>query len=269
MSTSSAPKRRWGSAYQLHDLLEQSPGGLDFAVRDFALLTLAGHISASFAGQLVFKGGFVLRHVHGALRFSKDLDATRENPAKHKLDANQVAEVIRAASIGDTVRFDPEPPARHSASSLDFEIIRVTGALMEPGEVQVEVSYREQVIDPTVQTLIGLPFYEPFTILAMSLPEMASEKLRTLAQRARATDLADLAVILSEPAVGDEHIGELAVEKFKLVKQGAANRIRRIEENLRAIGADYQSTVPGVFPSAPSYRDAMAVVWPRIKPLVP
>ena len=81
------PRRLWGSPYELSDLLEAMPGGTELAVRDFALITLAGQLSACFPKQLVFKGGFVLRHVHGHLRFSKDVDATRHQPPKQKLDS--------------------------------------------------------------------------------------------------------------------------------------------------------------------------------------
>jgi hypothetical protein len=79
MNAPGGPRRRWGSAYQLSDLLEQSPGSLEFASRDFALLTLAGELSFRFPGQLVFKGGFVLRHVHGILRFQH---RRRRHPAR-------------------------------------------------------------------------------------------------------------------------------------------------------------------------------------------
>ncbi len=48
MSGTGGPKRLWGSAYQLSDLLDMMPGSPDFAVRDFALLTIAGQLSATF-----------------------------------------------------------------------------------------------------------------------------------------------------------------------------------------------------------------------------
>ena len=43
------------------DLLEAMPGGSVVAVRDVALLTLAGQLAMKFQGELAFKGGFVLR----------------------------------------------------------------------------------------------------------------------------------------------------------------------------------------------------------------
>ena len=67
MTTPARPKRRWGSEFQLTDLLETSPGPMKLVLQDFALLTIAAQLSSQFPGQLVFKGGFVLRHVGSLL----------------------------------------------------------------------------------------------------------------------------------------------------------------------------------------------------------
>jgi predicted nucleotidyltransferase component of viral defense system len=263
-------KTLWGSSYQLSDLLEGMPGGPELAFRDFALVTIAGQLSERFPRQLVFKGGFVLRHVHGFLRFSTDADSTRHSPPQHKLDADEVALAIREASIRDIVRFDPNgPPATDSARSLDFDRIEVSGAAFSSAQVQVEISYREEVVDEPEVVLLDTQFYEPFEILAMTMPEMAAEKLRALAQRVRPTDLADLAKMLNHDDVKDEDVARLATRKFELVKQGVANRVQRIEEHLLEMKADYDDVVPGLFPEASTYAEAMEVVWPRIKPLIP
>ena len=213
----SGPIRTWGSAYQLDDLLNQMPGSADVAVRDFALLTLVGHLSATFPKELVFKGGFVLRHVHGFLRFSSDADSTRHAPPRHKFDADEVARVIREASVSDIVRFDPQEPATDSARSLDFDEVRISGSTIHPDRVQMEISYRESVVDEPAFAYVGEPFYEAFEILVMTLPEMSAEKLRALAQRVRPTDLADLAKMLLREEALDEDIARLAQHKFELV----------------------------------------------------
>lgn len=265
----SASKRRWGGVYELVDMLEAVPGGMTFAVRDFALVTLAGELSAAFPGQLVFKGGFVLRHAHGHMRFSKDIDATRHAPPTHKLEADEVAAAIRKAGIQNVVQFVPGEPATDSARSLDFDKVHVAGQAFPDSDVQVEVSYREAVIGTPVPVHIGHPFYEPFEVLTMQVDEMAAEKLRALAQRLRETDLADLAVMLKNSAVSDDAVARFAAIKFELVKQGRANRIERIERNLGELAQTYDNVVPQLFPSAPTYREAADIVWPRIRSLVP
>ena len=267
--TTHQPRRLWGSDRQLEELLEARPGGALLAARDFALLTLAAQLSFCFPDKLVFKGGFVLRHVHGFLRFSKDVDATKRGPAGHKLDSGEVSDAIRGASIQNFIRFNPNEPATDSAQSLDFDRIEVRGGPFLDCSVQVEVSYREGVEDAPEPVMVGAPFYEGFKILAMSVEEMAAEKLRTLAQRRRPTDLADLAVLLERSNIQDSRIGELAEVKFKLVRAGRANRVDRIRDRLAEMANEYDDAVPELFPEAPNYERAMSIVWPRIQNLIP
>lgn len=262
-------RRRWGSRFELADLLEAMPGGTEVGVRDFALITLAGQLSARYPRQLVFKGGFVLRHVHGLLRFSKDVDATRHEPPRHKLDSAEAAQAIREASIRNIVQFSPNEPATDTARSLDFDNVGVEGESFARTSVQVEVSYREAVVDDPVEAAIGPPFYNDFVVLTMTKEEMAAEKLRALAQRLRATDLADLAAMLTDPAVSDDAVGRLARVKFELVAAGQANRIERVQAHLRDMADTYDAVIPGLFPAAPSYGEAMEIVWPRIRALIP
>ena len=103
----------------------------------------------------------------------------------------------------------------------------------------------------------------------MDPSEMAAEKLRALTQRVRATDLADLAVLLGNPAVRDDDIARFAEVKFKLVKRGRANRIERIERHMAFLADEYDDVIPGLFPGAPDYASALEIVIPRILDLVP
>jgi predicted nucleotidyltransferase component of viral defense system len=268
--STNGPARRWRGLAHLQQLLEEQPGGFDFAVRDFALLALAGELAHAFPGQLVFKGGFVLRHAHGHLRFSKDVDATRHAPPIHKLDTGAVARTIAGASIANVVQFTAGEPATDSARSLDFNDVRVSSTLFPATSVQVEVSYRERVVGLPVPAMVGVPYFEPFEILTLEPEEMAAEKLRTLAQRRRHTDLADLAVLLRVlPVTADATIARYATAKFVPVKQGRANRAERIERSINDFASDYDDVVRSLFPTAPDYRTARDIVWPRIKPLIP
>lgn len=238
-----SPRRLWGSAIELAEVLENMPGGIEVATRDFALVTLAARLSATFPRQLVFKGGFVLRHVHGILRFSKDIDATRHEPPGHKLADDKVAKAIREANIRNIVRFIPDEAATDSARSLDFANIQGIGETFPSTSVQVEISYREAVIDGPVRAYIGKPFYERFEILTMAVEEMAAEKIRALAQRLRVTDLADLAIMLKSPSTSNQDIARLTPFKFALVAKGHANRLERIERNLYEMADTYDVIV--------------------------
>lgn len=66
----------------LADLAEQLAVPAAELERDFLLVSVAAQLHNDFARALCFKGGFVLRHVHGQTRLevwpdrSRDLDGT-------------------------------------------------------------------------------------------------------------------------------------------------------------------------------------------------
>lgn len=262
------PRRLIHNEYDLQELAEQQDRPIELIERDFALVTVAAHLVDQFPGQLCFKGGFVLRHVRGHARFSGDLDATRTNPPRHKISAPEIAEVMRRATDEPMLRIDPGVPATDSQHSLDFDQI----AFHTPhhdGQIAVEISYREAVVDEPDAVDVGPPYYAEFQIPVLTLEETIAEKLRTLLQRQRPTDLSDLALILRE--YGDQldraHVRHLASKKFALVKQG--DRRARIEANVEAMRATYEQTIPGLAPDAPSFVDSQKLVIDALPTLSP
>ncbi|HEX4837069.1 MAG TPA: nucleotidyl transferase AbiEii/AbiGii toxin family protein [Solirubrobacteraceae bacterium] len=264
----SLPRRLVHNEYDLQELAETQDRPIELIERDFALVTLAAHLTDRFPEQLCFKGGFVLRHVRGSGRFSADLDATRTNPPRHKLAAGEIAEAMRRASDEPMLRIDPGEPATDSPNSLDFDRI----AFHTPhsgGRVAVEISYREAVVDEPEWVLVGPPYYAQFQIPVLTLAETVAEKLRTLLQRRRATDLSDLALILTEHAnqLDRARVRELALVKFELVKQG--DRRGRIEANLGELRAGYEQSIGGLDPDAPPFAEAQALVLDALASLLP
>jgi Nucleotidyl transferase AbiEii toxin, Type IV TA system len=85
------PVLRVRTEFELQDVVEELDQPADLVARDFALMTVAACLTERYPGELCFKGGFVLRHVHGHQRFSRDIDATRTKPRKHKLHAESIA----------------------------------------------------------------------------------------------------------------------------------------------------------------------------------
>lgn len=102
------PVRRIRNEFELQDLVDSLGRDSALVEQDFALMTIAAGLVAKYGDALCFKGGFVLRHVHGHERFSKDIDATRINPPKNKLDSADVAKVIRDASMRGLVEIVAE-----------------------------------------------------------------------------------------------------------------------------------------------------------------
>ena len=258
------PVLRVRTEFELQDVVEALDQPADLVARDFALMTIAARLTEIYPGELCFKGGFVLRHVHGHQRFSRDIDATRTQPPKHKLDAQSVAQEISRAS-GTLMTFKPAPPETDSSRSLDFNRIAFSGPFAE-GLVSVEISYREDVHDPQVER-IGPPYYEPFPITVLSLDEIVAEKLRALCQRTRATDLADIAMVLRRNEHDPAHIRELAAEKFKLVRDG--DHRERVTRRVEQMGTEYQADVQAVAPDAPDYEAAASILARALNDLLP
>ena len=260
------PRRLIHNEFDLSDIAESQDRPIELIGQDFALVTVAAHLASDFPGQLIFKGGFVFRHVYGHARFSDDIDATRTEPPKHKFDSAEIADSIRRASDEPLLRIDPQAPQTDSARGLDFDAVKFRTPT-HGGVIAVEISYREAVIDPPCITPIGPPYYEEFEIPVLTPQEGIAEKLRTLIQRRRATDLADMAMRLSGPGLDEKRIRELAAKKFELVKQG--DFLGRIQRNIESLQGDYESTVPNLAPDAPPYSEAKQIVLDALPQIVP
>ncbi len=86
------PVRLIHNEFEIRDVIDASGRDPLLIERDFAVVTVAAGLVEAYGDSVCFKGGFVLRHVYGHERFSKDLDATRIKPPKHKPDAAEVYE---------------------------------------------------------------------------------------------------------------------------------------------------------------------------------
>lgn len=261
-----APVRRIRTEFELRDLVDTLGRDASLVEGDFALVTIAAGLVTEYGRSLCFKGGFVLRHVYGHERFSKDIDATRINPPRSKLDAQAVAETIRGAGIRNLLSLNPGVATTDTGRSLDFDGIRYSGPLGD-GSVSVEVSYRETVIETPDLVRIGDPYYEPFEIPVMPLNEILAEKLRALAQRTRPTDLSDTAMVLKSAIIDPNRVRLLASKKFELVK-GTDNHAR-IEANIGAMRSEYDAAVAAVAPDAPDYEEAASLVLKQLASLLP
>jgi predicted nucleotidyltransferase component of viral defense system len=246
------------SADDLRDLAESGTVPLEVLERDLLLVTIAGKLAEGFPGDLCFKGGFVMRHVHGQQRMSKDVDATRILQPKHKLDSTQVAKVI-TSSARDLYTVRVSTPATDSGTSLDFDRVNYQGPCGGKGQVAVELSYREDVVLQPDLARIGPPFYEEFEIPVLQPLEIIAEKLRAIAQRLRPTDLSDVAFLLLERKVEPDRdvMRRLVGEKFRLV---GGNHLERVRHNIGRLEREYEASVRAVAPDAADYGAAANAV---------
>jgi predicted nucleotidyltransferase component of viral defense system len=235
--------------------------------RDYLLVSIAAQLEDDFEGALCFKGGFVLRHVHGQRRLSLDIDATRHNPPKNKLDAVEVRRSIGRAGRG-LFRVRVAEPQTNTGASLDFDRVAYRGPL-GAGQVAVEVSYREAVVLDPVQAAIGPPFFESFEVPVMAPDEIVAEKLRTLAQRRRPTDLSDIAFLLARVPIDRAVVREVAAYKFEAGLVQPGDHVARIRGNVEAMAAQYDDVIRGLAPDSPSYEDAAKLLLRELRELLP
>jgi predicted nucleotidyltransferase component of viral defense system len=252
--------------FELQDAADARGISLEDAVRDLALLSVIASLTARFDDRIVFKGGAALRFGYGAARTSRDADATITNPAQAPIPADQVLAAIADARMGQFLRVAvPAVPRTDNRYSLDVDSVSFSCVGVD-GTLDVELSYREDVhLEPSRST-IGEPYFEPFSIRTMRPVEMAAEKLRTLAQRQRGTDLADC-VLIEQLSQDELHLLPAArIEKFKLVRPGVGPD--QLRERIDALAGRYQTDVRAIDPGAPGYdaaRDAalrlVRVAW--------
>ena len=256
-------RRLVNSDYELQDVADQLEISLEDAARDLALLAVMASLADDFGDRIIFKGGSALRFAHGATRTSRDTDATVVNPAKAPIPSDQVMAVIEKARMGQFLRYNlPKRPVTENKYSLDIDKIEFSCAEVA-GTLDVELSFREALVLEPIRQPIGEPYFEPFEVFSMRPVEMAGEKLRTLAQRQRGTDLSDCVLVeeLSKPELSD--LPRVREKKFELVRKGigAAELIERVD----ALQARYVRDVRAIEPGAPEYDMARAAALRLIK----
>jgi predicted nucleotidyltransferase component of viral defense system len=170
------------------------------------------------------------------------------------------------AGIKNLLTLNPGAPATDSGNSLDFDQVQYAGPLGR-GQVSVELSYREDIVESPDIVTIGEPYFEPFEVPVLKLDEIVAEKLRALTQRVRPTDLSDTAMILERERIDYSRVPRLAAKKFELVQQG--DHRQRIESNIAEMAAEYDAAVRAVAPDAPSFSEASGLVLRHLSKLLP
>lgn len=167
---------------------------LDIAEKDYYLAIAIKLLSESpLASQLVFKGGTALHHCFlSQYRFSEDLDFTSLVPG---LAIETVVTMFE--STGEfSVRKQFSSPATIKIERLGF-----AGILAQSGAIKVEIDHKQNVALPPVQR----PYHNVWGIEAvvstMQIEEIAAEKVRATATRARYRDFYDLYLLQEHPDV--------------------------------------------------------------------
>lgn len=179
---------------------------LDIAEKDYYLAVAIKLISESALGKLlVFKGGTALHHCYlPQHRFSEDLDFTSLVPGL----AIETVVTALEASGEFTVR-----KQFASAATIKIERLWYEGILAQPGAIKVEIDHKQNVVLPPVQRVYQNVWGMDATIATMHIEEIASEKVRATATRARYRDFYDLYLLQEHADVNMERAIQLLRQK--------------------------------------------------------
>lgn len=179
---------------------------LDIAEKDYYLSLAVKLISESALGaQLAFKGGTALHHCYlPQYRFSEDLDYTSLVPG---LDIETVVTTLQ--STGEfTVRKQFASPATIKIERLWYE-----GILAQLGAIKVEIDHKQNVVLTAVQCVYQNVWGVDATVATMHIEEIAVEKIRAAATRARYRNFYDLYLLQEHPDVDLERAVLLLKQK--------------------------------------------------------
>lgn len=188
--------------------------------RDWVLTEIVFHLAQRPEPGLVLKGGQALRHMYGSDRLSKDIDYV----SSRRLDLDELRQHLAIRYPRIRVPSHPAGPTKYG---LTVRPITYTGPLNVPGTVEVEISYREDVVLDPVSMLYHSPFREPFPVMVMDLHEMVAEKMRALYQRGNPRDLFDLWFIyaLSGQVVDPHVVAGLTPRSFASSAVGGSGNV--------------------------------------------
>lgn len=240
----------------LEDMAEELGIPAVYLEKDWVLTEIIfAAATGPLADQLVLKGGQALRHIYGSKRLSTDVDYVA--PRRIEFESLCDALVIRQPRI----RL-PEVPEGRTRYGFKVRPIAYRALLTHEGSVELEVSFREDLVLEPERVPFVSPFRSPFLVQVMALDEMVSEKLRALYQRGNPRDLFDLWFILTGQStpINPERIKALLPQKFdEQHVRGGWDRSKlyaRIEANAKS----WHDTLIALIPEHPEFDEALITV---------
>jgi predicted nucleotidyltransferase component of viral defense system len=240
---------------ELAQELGVDPGYLE---KDWVLTEIIRTLTSSDIGeQLVLKGGQALRHVYGSLRLSKDVDYV----ARKRIEFAELHDSVLGIRYPRlTLPDQPEGRTKHGFRIRPITYRSPLGR--RDNRVEVEVSFRGDLLLAPEQATYVSPYCDPFKVLVMNLNEMVTEKIRAMYQRGNPRDLYDLWYIFTqlEAHVDREWIARILPEKFRPPLVAGGWDRGRLYERLHDESATWAATLHAYLPQPPAFDDALLVV---------
>jgi predicted nucleotidyltransferase component of viral defense system len=198
---------------------------------------LLGRLQRRLRGQLLWKGGTVLR-LEGSERFSRDLDATRRTAS---LSTARLKSALR--ELADGLAYLASTKVEVKPSSVVALYRFTVPGLRQPVRIEVEISIRERLLRPpvTVSTarLAHPSGVEPVVVSRLDDIELLAEKVRALVVRLASRDVYDTYWLLQR---GVEFDPEAFLQKMDYYRR-AGKPIDPVRAMERAI-ADLEARDP-------------------------
>ena len=168
----------------------------EVAERDIILTYVLRILSDSILPQLAFKGGTCLKKTYFGKtgRFSMDLDFTSVSIKLEEL-RNKLKQSLHNKTVYD---IDFKIIEENVGSESYLVVVKYAHAWNPGSEFELQVSYREQPVLPTVELPLFKEMYfkfcefQSFSVRCMQKDELLAEKIRAAFQRVRSRDLYDL-----------------------------------------------------------------------------
>lgn len=168
----------------------------EVAERDIILTYVLRILSDSILPQVAFKGGTCLKKTYFGKtgRFSMDLDFTSISVKLEDL-RNKLKQSLHNKTV---YGIDFKIIEENVGTESYLAVVRYAHAWNPGSELELQVSYREQPLLPTVELPLIKEMYfkfcefQNFSVKCMLKDELLAEKIRAAFQRVRSRDLYDL-----------------------------------------------------------------------------
>lgn len=214
----------------------------------------------ALADQLVLKGGQALRHAYGSKRLSKDVDYV----ARRRIEFEDLHDALQIQQ--PRIRL-PEAPEGRTQYGFKVRPIAYRALVTHEGTVELEVSFRGDLVIPPDSVPFITPFRPSFPVQVMVLDEMVSEKVRALYQRGNPRDLYDLWFVFTQPdlPLDPARISALVPAKFheRFVRRGW-NR-SALYEKIEAGASTWAETMRALVAEFPDFDEALMTVQKALR----
>lgn len=188
----------------------------------FQIAILKELYSEKFSKEIYFKGGTAIRLIYKGERFSEDLDFTCN--VFENFDEKIISLFKRMRKS-----YPIEYKEKETTTGRTYLLTAQIDYIKSPIYVRTDFSTRENVLDPTNQTLsTTYPIIVQNFIRTLSKDEILAEKIRAVIKRKKHRDIYDLWVLLE---LGAKFNGDLISRKLEYYNEQLNKKILLEELN--------------------------------------